>query len=135
MAHRGYGPLDADGFLTVRGRRDNLIVTPAGRNINPEWIETMLADDPRIGASVLCQIGDPAQLALLLIPSRFGAGWFQAASLQDIDSLVAKACQAAPDYARPKGAFVIAPEEAMRLGLFTREPASETGGGHENPAR
>ena len=113
------GRIDPDGFLTVYGRRDNLIVTPAGRNINPEWIETMLADDPRIGASVLCQIGDPASLALLLIPSRFGAVWFQAASLEDIDRLVAKACQAAPDYARPKGAFVIAPDEAMRLGLFT----------------
>ena len=52
-----FGSLDADGFLTVYGRLDDLIVTPYGRNLSPEWIETMLLGDPRIGACVLCLAG------------------------------------------------------------------------------
>ena len=78
------GSLDADGFLTVYGRLDNLIVTPYGRNLSPEWIETMLLGDPRIGACVLCQAGDPARLTVLLVPSRLGEGWFKTAQEEEI---------------------------------------------------
>ncbi len=113
------GSLDADGFLTVHGRRDNLIVTPYGRNLSPEWIETMLMGDPRIGACVLCQAGDPARLTVLLIPSRLGEGWFRAAPHKEIAALVAQACEAAPNYARPQLAVVIWREDASAQALFT----------------
>ena len=33
------GTIDADGYLTVHGRKDNLLVTALGRNVSPEWIE------------------------------------------------------------------------------------------------
>ena len=36
------GHFDPDGFVIVTGRKDNVIVTAAGRNINPEWVETSL---------------------------------------------------------------------------------------------
>jgi long-chain acyl-CoA synthetase len=113
------GAIDADGFLTVYGRRDNLIVTPYGRNVNPEWIETMLLGDPRIGACVLCQVGTLAHLIVLLIPSRLGEIWFCAASQTEIDALIAHGCQGAPEYARPRSAIVIFREEAISQGLFT----------------
>ena len=40
-----------DGRLIVEGRKDWLIVTPEGRNVNPEWIEACLCADPRIPAA------------------------------------------------------------------------------------
>ncbi|MGO8955242.1 MAG: AMP-binding protein [Rhodomicrobium sp.] len=113
------GSLDPDGFLTVFGRLDNLIVTPYGRNLSPEWIETMLAGDPRIGACVICQAGEPARLTVLLIPSRLGEGWFRAAAEKEIAALVSRACESAPDYACPQRAAVISREDASRQGLFT----------------
>ena len=113
------GSLDPDGFLRIHGRYDNLILTPYGRNVNPEWIETMLMGNPNIGASILCQVGNPAQLTVLLIPSRVGDSWFQTASECEIQSLVARGCEAAPEYARPKGAIVVSREEAVHRGLFT----------------
>ncbi len=42
-----------DGRLIVEGRKDWLIVTPQGRNINPEWVEACLCADPRIPAAGL----------------------------------------------------------------------------------
>ena len=42
------GTFDADGFLRVSGRKDNIIVTAEGRNVSPEWVEEALTADPRI---------------------------------------------------------------------------------------
>jgi long-subunit acyl-CoA synthetase (AMP-forming) len=113
------GDIDADGFLTVYGRRDNLIVTPYGRNVNPEWIETMLLDDPRIGTAVLCQPGAAAELTALLIPSAMGEAWFRTASSHDLAGLAAHLCRAAPDYARPRQVQAVSRDSAIAEGLFT----------------
>jgi acyl-CoA synthetase (AMP-forming)/AMP-acid ligase II len=40
-----------NGDLIVEGRKDWLIVTPEGRNINPEWIEANVTADIRIPAA------------------------------------------------------------------------------------
>ena len=113
------GQVDADGYLTVQGRRDNLIITPTGRNISPEWIETMVLGDLRIGACVLGLTGATVRLGLLIIPSRAGESWSRSASRDDLLQLVAKACDGAPDYARPKEVFLCTREEAARAKLFT----------------
>ncbi len=112
------GELDADGFLTVYGRRDNLIVTPAGRNISPEWVETTLLGDPRIGACVLGQIEPGTELGVLLIPSALGQAWFKIATRDDVFALVAKTCRDLPEYAQPKSAFAVFREDDVAA-LFT----------------
>jgi long-subunit acyl-CoA synthetase (AMP-forming) len=112
------GSLDPDGFLRVFGRRDNLIITPSGRNVSPEWIENMFLGDPRLEACVLVQAGDPAQLIVLLFPSRAGEGWFETASAKAVSELAAQCCSSAPEYARPKDAIVLDSRESAR-NLFT----------------
>jgi len=52
------GELDADGFLAIRGRKSNLIVTAFGRNIAPEWVESELQDQPQIAQAIV--FGDGA---------------------------------------------------------------------------
>ena len=48
------GRLDEAGRLQVLGRLDNVIVTPMGRNVSPEWVEGRLTDDtPLLQAVVL----------------------------------------------------------------------------------
>jgi long-subunit acyl-CoA synthetase (AMP-forming) len=113
------GSLDADGYLTVHGRRDNLIITPFGRNLSPEWIETILLGDPRLRACIIAQLGEPAQLTALLIPSPAGEAWLKAAAQPDIVKHLAHALHAAPDYARPKAAIVATFAEVAASGLFT----------------
>ena len=87
------GEIDADGFLHVRGRRKNVLITGFGRNVSPEWVETALRSLPLIAQAVVFGDGAPA-LSAVLWPSR--AGLDDAA----LDAAVAAANAALPDYAR-----------------------------------
>ena len=42
------GQLDADGFLTLRGRKKDMLAMPDGTKVYPEDIEAVLSHDPRI---------------------------------------------------------------------------------------
>ncbi len=113
------GSFDSNGFLTILGRKDNLIVTPYGRNLSPEWIETLVLGDPRVGACVLSQTGEPQSLVLLLIPSPLGEGWFRNAKQEAVADLISAALKDAPVYARPQRATVLSREEAFTRNLYT----------------
>lgn len=58
------------GYLILEGRKDWLIVTPQGRNINPEWVESCLCADPRIPAAglYLAQDGQLEIIAVVTAP-------------------------------------------------------------------
>jgi long-subunit acyl-CoA synthetase (AMP-forming) len=87
------GEIDADGFVHVRGRRKNVLITGFGRNVSPEWIETALRSLPLIAHAVVFGDGAPA-LSAVIWPSR--------ADLDDsaLDAAIAAANAQLPDYAR-----------------------------------
>ncbi|MEY8842867.1 AMP-binding protein [Cribrihabitans sp. XS_ASV171] len=78
-----------DGHLVVEGRKDWLIVTPQGRNINPEWIESCLCADPRIPAAGLF-LGQDGQLEIIAVVAA-------PVDLDHIERLLVDV----PQYARP----------------------------------
>lgn len=53
------GRLDADGYLTIEGRRQNCIETAGGRLICPEALERMLCQSPLIKEAVVVGVFDP----------------------------------------------------------------------------
>ena len=112
------GEIDSDGFLTIHGRKDNLLVTAFGRNISPEWVETTLLADPRIAFCAVTGHGEP-HLTALLIPTPVGAVWFAKASEADVLALVSKCCSGAPDYAVPRTAIVVPLQEAAANQLLS----------------
>ncbi|MGH7151861.1 MAG: AMP-dependent synthetase/ligase, partial [Planctomycetota bacterium] len=62
------GLLDADGYLSLRGRAKDTIVLLGGENVEPEPIETALRASPFVDcAAVVGQ--DRKQLAVLLVPN------------------------------------------------------------------
>ncbi|MBT3536474.1 MAG: AMP-binding protein [Rhodospirillaceae bacterium] len=94
------GHLDEDGYLYVQGRKDNLIVTANGRNVSPEWPETMLAADPRVGRAIVLPTLEGG-LAAILEPSMLGQAWFEGTDAAALQQLTTALCAEAPDYARP----------------------------------
>lgn len=53
--------------LVVDGRKDALLVTGAGRNISPEWVEQRVNADPRIVSSALGIRKSDGALALIVV--------------------------------------------------------------------
>jgi len=64
------GELDAEGNLRFRGRKKNVIVTPAGLNVYPEDLEAALRRQPAIRDAVVIPLDSAANaepLAILLL--------------------------------------------------------------------
>jgi long-subunit acyl-CoA synthetase (AMP-forming) len=91
-----------DGRLIIEGRKDWLIVTPQGRNINPEWVEACVCADPHIPAAglYLAQDGQIEIIAVVTAP----------VAPAEIERLLADL----PPYARPvRVRFVPASREGL----------------------
>jgi long-subunit acyl-CoA synthetase (AMP-forming) len=112
------GAIDKNGFLTIHGRKDSLIVTSFGRNISPEWVETMLLGDLRIAFCAVVGHGEP-YLTAVIVPSRPGESWFAGASQADVLGLISACCSGAPEYAVPRACIVASLEEAVSNQLLT----------------
>lgn len=112
------GSIDIDGYLQVSGRKDNLIVTGNGRNISPEWVETMLLADPRIARAVVLRAAD-GHIAALLEPSLLGEAWAKAVSPAGLRRVVDAALTTAPRYAVPRHVALLGPGELASRQLLT----------------
>ena len=65
------GNLDNDGFLFITGRKKEIIVTAAGKNVAPVLLESLLCEDPLILQAII--IGDDRKyLSALIVPDPDG---------------------------------------------------------------
>jgi long-subunit acyl-CoA synthetase (AMP-forming) len=95
LATGDLGHLDGDGFLYLDGRKKNVLITSFGRNISPEWPESLLMGSGLFRQAMV--IGDgQAQLSALLVTSKDGL------SDEVIQAGVTSANQTLPDYAQIK---------------------------------
>ena len=102
--------LDANGHLRLAGRSKNLLVTSYGRNVSPEWVESLLLAQPEIMQAVVCGDGE-AVLTGVLVP-RPGAG------AAEVAAAVGRVNEALPDYARI-GRLVLSEPFSAANGLAT----------------
>ena len=59
------GAFDSDGFLTITGRKKEIIITAGGKNIAPKNIEAALKESPLVGEAVV--IGDRRKFLTVLV--------------------------------------------------------------------
>jgi long-subunit acyl-CoA synthetase (AMP-forming) len=106
------GHFDSEGFLVVTGRKDNVIVTSAGRNISPEWVEDMMTAEGRIRRCIAVE--HDGELAAVVVPH--DPSMADAAAMHDI---VRSAVRRMPDYAKPRRFIVLSDEELRASDLLT----------------
>jgi long-chain acyl-CoA synthetase len=111
------GALDADGNLIFRGRKKNVIVTPAGMNVYPEDLEAALRRDPAVRDCVVMPLevdGNAEACAVLLLKD----------TAADQAAIVARANASLAEYQRirhwrvwPESDFPRTPTGKPRLNL------------------
>ncbi len=93
------GHFDGDR-LVIDGRKDALLVTDAGRNVSPEWVEQRVNADPRIISSALGLRAKDGALVLIIAAGAAVDPAEIAGLLNDL-----------PLYARPASLIVSTPDE------------------------
>ena len=105
------GKLDADGFLTIHGRKKNLIITGFGRNISPEWPEGLLLSTGVLLQAAVFGEGQSGLTAMLVLRDTSNAG--------KLEAVLAHVNQQLPDYARIVSHVLIKEPFSFNNGLCT----------------
>jgi long-chain acyl-CoA synthetase len=77
------GALDDDGFLSITGRKKEMIITAGGENIAPAGVEGLLTESALIGQALCYGDGRPYVVALLTMDSDAARAWAGAHGLGD----------------------------------------------------
>lgn len=125
------GALDDDGFLSITGRKKEMIITAGGENIAPAAVEGLLTESALIGQALCYGDGRPYVVALLTMDSDAARAWAGAHGLGDapLADLAAH-----PDVLAAVGAAVAAAnarlsrvQQIKRWRLLPQEWTSATG--------
>ncbi|WP_458107098.1 AMP-dependent synthetase/ligase [Arthrobacter sp. R3-55] len=125
------GELDADGFLTITGRKKDLLVTAGGKNVAPAPLEEKLREHPLVGQAVVVGDGRPFVAALVSLDPEGLADWcaenkigaLSPAEAAGNDRVIA-AVQSAVDEANK---LVSAAESIRKFAFITAELSVESG--------
>lgn len=93
LASGDLATIDGDGFISIVGRRKNVIVTGYARNVSPEWPESLLLESAALAQAAVYGDGCPHLTAVLVAASA-------QTSDAELRSAVAHANSRLPDYAR-----------------------------------
>ncbi|PXX68870.1 long-chain acyl-CoA synthetase [Nocardia tenerifensis] len=69
------GAIDADGFVTITGRKKELIVTAGGKNVSPALLEDSLRANPLISQVMVVGDGKPFVAALITLDPEALPSW------------------------------------------------------------
>jgi long-chain acyl-CoA synthetase len=126
------GALDQDGFLTITGRKKDLIITAAGKNVAPATLEERLRGHWLVGECLVVGDAKPYIAALIALDPETFSQWkaehgksetATMAQLADDPALRAE-IQAAVDYANE----AVSRAEAIRKFAIVAEEFTEAGG-------
>ena len=92
LATGDLGYLDDDGYLYVTGRKKNLLITAYGKNISPEWVESMFLQSACIHQLMVTGEAS-AQLQAVIVPA-------PGCQPQQVDDAVRQINQSLPEYAQ-----------------------------------
>ncbi|WP_075779714.1 AMP-dependent synthetase/ligase [Streptomyces acidiscabies] len=91
LATGDLGHLDSDGYLTITGRKKDVIVTTSGKSVSPTLLEQRLRMHPLVHQAVVVGDNRPCVGALITLDPQFLAHWRARLALQgDVPSREAR---------------------------------------------
>jgi long-chain acyl-CoA synthetase len=126
------GAIDADGFITITGRKKEILVTAGGKNVSPAPMEDELRAHPLIGQVMVVGDGKPFIGALITLDPEALPGWkerngiaaeVEIAELVENPALVAEV-EAAVAETNKK---VSKAEQIKKINILTSDWTQETG--------
>ncbi|MBT3150191.1 long-chain fatty acid--CoA ligase [Streptomyces sp. CHD11] len=75
------GSLDEDGYLTITGRKKDIIVTSGGKNVSPAVLEDRLRSRPPVGQCLVVGDNRPFVAALIALDPEAVAHWLSVRGL------------------------------------------------------
>jgi long-chain acyl-CoA synthetase len=125
------GSLDDDGYLTITGRKKDIIITAGGKNITPSNLENDLKQSRWISQAVMYGDRRPYPVALLTLDPEEIAPWAQQRGIADTspaalarDPHVRELVQAVVDDVNGRYAQV---EQIKRFAILDHDLSQETG--------
>ncbi len=125
------GAIDSDGFITMVGRKKEIIITSGGKNVAPEVLEDRLRSHPLISQCMVVGDNKPFIAALITLDPDAAKNWASAnmkdgASIADLarDSALQDVIQGAVDYANK----AVSRAESIRKFQILPEDFSIAGG-------
>jgi long-chain acyl-CoA synthetase len=82
LATGDLGRLDSDGYLTITGRKKDVIVTSSGKNVSPALLEQRLRMHPMIHQAVVVGDNRPCVGALITLDPDFLAYWRESLAMR-----------------------------------------------------
>ncbi|MGX7825461.1 AMP-dependent synthetase/ligase [Actinokineospora sp. 24-640] len=126
------GSLDSDGYLSITGRKKEILVTSGGKNVAPAVIEDRIAAHPLVAQAMVVGDGQKYVAALITVDPEYFAYWkttagkaaeATVASLVDDPDLLAEVQKAVDD----GNAAVSTAESVRRFRILATEFSPETG--------
>jgi len=78
------GSLDEDGYLTITGRKKEIIVTAGGKNVAPTLLEDRLRGHPLVSQVVVVGDQKPFIAALVTLDAEMLPGWLAARGMEQL---------------------------------------------------
>ena len=132
LATGDLGEIDPEGFLTLTGRKSEIVKTSTGRRIAPVLVESVLRQVPAVEYAVVFGAGRAAPVALLSVAPSAAAGTQQLQRAAGADGAsplhsacsrlcveLAKALQELPPYQRPRGVVMTTRSLTIESGELT----------------
>lgn len=125
------GSLDEDGYLSITGRKKDIIITAGGKNLTPANFENDLRQSPLVSQCVMHGDRRPYPVALITLDEEVAVPWAQGQGIEDTstsalarDPKVRAAIQAEVDKANARLAQV---EQVKKFVILDHDLSQETG--------
>lgn len=113
------GALDADGYLTITGRKKDLIITSAGKNLTPSHVELAIERARVVSHAVMVGDRRPYPVALITVDAEETAGRSEAEVRELVRAAVETANAQVSRPARIRGFAVLPQDFTVERGELT----------------